>query len=50
MATLLLEHGGVAADDCSDRLWTPRESESGAEFDGLCSFGFRTDHELHHKR
>ncbi|MFJ8506301.1 hypothetical protein [Streptomyces avermitilis] len=50
LVTLLLEHGGVATDDYSDRPWTLQEIESGAEFDGLRFFDFRTYHELYHKR
>ncbi|MER5935304.1 hypothetical protein [Streptomyces sp. NPDC002054] len=49
LVALLLEHGGVATDDYSDRPWILQEIESGAELDGLRFFDFRTYHELYHK-
>ncbi|MEU0490374.1 hypothetical protein ABZ249_14200 [Nocardiopsis sp. NPDC006139] len=41
LLALLLEHGGVAADDHSPHAWTLREIEDGTVVDGLRFFGSR---------
>ncbi|MEU9153587.1 hypothetical protein AB0D59_24245 [Streptomyces sp. NPDC048417] len=46
LVELLLEHGGVATDDCSAHPWTLQEIKSGAVNDALRFFGFRAYHEL----
>lgn len=45
MIALLLEHGGVAMDDYTPRLWTLPEIVSGTVIDGLRFFDFRGYHE-----
>lgn len=46
LLALLLEHGGVAADDYSPHAWTLREIEDGTVVDGLCFFDFRAHRRL----
>ncbi|MFF2997001.1 hypothetical protein ACFVTC_20970 [Streptomyces sp. NPDC057950] len=46
MIAVLLEHGGVAADDYTARPWTLPEILSGTVLDGLLFFDFRGYHEL----
>lgn len=44
LVAMLLEHGGVAMDDYTDRPWTLPEILSGAVIDGLRFFDFRGYH------
>ncbi|WP_326783459.1 hypothetical protein [Streptomyces sp. NBC_00151] len=45
LASCLLQEGGVAVDDYSDRCWTLHEIESALQVDGLGFFDFRTYHD-----